>query len=371
MFLGMTCSSRLAWNVRTSTIEGQHPTKFSGARQSRRHGTKENGIDQLEVLAQNSGRMNVIHVACPRLDLADADIVRVSLAQSSWEALYARGVRRFHVDERALGRVFEDGAHRGLVYLKDILEAATAASGEGDLVYYTNDDVLLHPGIVPVLKQAAEPGFAHAYRCCLKYGREWWSILDCNICDADEASGTRNEMPLTPSLSPSSEEALPQKDGERVSGSCVATNPDVEGRLSRTSLRTGPRVNQPSGAWRVGSGRDLFAFKGDILREVLCCIPDFVVGAYCWDWFLVLLCHVLAGKPVDGEMARRVKNRTGYSLKESWLSSRLTGLIPAGYVFHIDHEPLWERAENVNELPSQKHNLERARQGLLALGVVE
>jgi hypothetical protein len=204
-----------------------------------------------------------------------------------------------------MGRIFVDGRHRELVFLKDILGEAALRASCNDLVVFTNDDALLHPSIIPVLQKAAALGFAHALRCGLKDESEWRRVL------------------------------------------------------------LGGRV------WTVGRGRDLFVFKADFLNALLPDFPDFLVGAHLWDLYLATHCHFLTGRPVDTSTARSVRRATGLTLKDSSVSTSLVGAIPPGHVFHIDHTAFWEQGSNLYELPSQKHNLRVAREGLMSMGALQ
>ena len=86
-------------------------------------------------------------------------------AWQSWDLLYDQGVVPCHYwkyerDARGIGD------KRALPYLKDVLKFAMNQAGDDDIIFWTNDDVVLHPDLPAVLKiHVAVYGACSSQRC--------------------------------------------------------------------------------------------------------------------------------------------------------------------------------------------------------------
>lgn len=72
-------------------------------------------------------------------------------AWASWDQIYAQGVVPVHVWEypRTAKSI---GDHRALPFLKDVLSVALNQACDEDIVFFTNDDVVLHSGLPEMLQ---------------------------------------------------------------------------------------------------------------------------------------------------------------------------------------------------------------------------
>lgn len=116
-------------------------------------------------------------------------------------------------------------------------------------------------------------------------------------------------------------------------------------KLNHVPIVTGARsdvdnVSSPTD-FRRHLGRDFVAFRGDWLRKNINLIPDFIVGASEWD----LVVAAMARKHCGIEM---ICDNIGVVFPECE--------IPFKLITHEPHDAVWQRAENVNTSPSQKHN---------------
>jgi len=83
----------------------------------------------------------------------------------------------------------------------------------------------------------------------------------------------------------------------------------------------------------VYPGIDLFAFTAGWWNIAGCYMPDMVLGAEAWDLCMMHLMQRDGRNPV----------------------------VMNGVIYHEAHDSVWCRPENIGTLPSQIHNLERAR----------
>jgi hypothetical protein len=89
-----------------------------------------------------------IYHAVERHEGGDA---RVQAAQASWDTLYENGVIPCHY-WRYERTALEIGDHRALPFLKDVLKSAMDQAGDDDIIFWTNDDNLLHPQLPEILR---------------------------------------------------------------------------------------------------------------------------------------------------------------------------------------------------------------------------
>ena len=92
-------------------------------------------------------------------------------AWKSWDQLYSSGVIPCHYwqYERNASAI---GDRRGLPFLKDVLQFAMNQAADDDIIFFTNDDVILHPELASVLlAHVAIFSACSAQRCDFKPGR--------------------------------------------------------------------------------------------------------------------------------------------------------------------------------------------------------
>jgi len=92
-------------------------------------------------------------------------------------------------------------------------------------------------------------------------------------------------------------------------------------------------------------GRDVFVFRADWLRDHMPEIPDFLLGAPCFDLVLAALIRKARGIP---------------SNKENLHHDIFPCEMPAGLVLHEPHESSWAGA-NEHTLPANEWNRRLAR----------
>lgn len=91
-----------------------------------------------------------------------SETVRKAQAQKSWEPLYAQGVIRCCLEEEHYPRTARDiGEKRKLPYLKDVLNLAMKQAQPDDIIFFTNDDIVLHPELPELLRF-----HVGVYECC-------------------------------------------------------------------------------------------------------------------------------------------------------------------------------------------------------------
>jgi hypothetical protein len=150
---------------------------------------------------------------------------RKEYARQTWDTLYAdHGVIPCHLWNYPR-TALDIGDTRALPYLKDVLSFAMQQAGEDDIIFFTNDDNMLHPDL---------PGF-------LKFHVSVYGAVAMRRCEFQ-----RPPPPLTP-------------------------------REHWVRLHTNH------------CGRDLFAFQCGWLRERFDSIPDFILGAPEWDFAISCL----------------------------------------------------------------------------------
>lgn len=114
------------------------------------------------------------------------------------------------------------------------------------------------------------------------------------------------------------------------------------------SVVNGARIGRPD------CGRDLFAYRARFLRSILDEIPDFVLGAYLWDWCLAADMQFRSGGVSDIVMSH------GGSVGGGVYPEVIVGAefeMPLGFVCHVRHTPHWNAsAEHLSRLPSQVYN---------------
>lgn len=133
--------------------------------------------------------------------------------------------------EKYLRTAKDIGDRRDLPYLKDVLSNALASASDGDIVVFTNDDIILHPD------------------CAVELER----LMSKVTC----ASSRRIDL-KDPFDSSRSREDYAKLDNRHV-------------------------------------GRDLFAFRADWLRDHISEIPDFILGASAWDLCLAAMVRNYGG----------------------------------------------------------------------------
>lgn len=178
-----------------------------------------------------TSQAKLIHVVERHVD--DDAYPRVMGAFDSWLPLYKSGsVRPVHVwhPERNSAAV---GDHRQLPYLKDILVEGLTVAQDHDWIVLTNDDTVLHPGIVQALHAVnGQMGAVSSFRINFQ-------------------AGTKPNLAETP-------DALAAK-------------------------------------FKSDLGRDMFAFRPEWLRSQWAAIPDFFLGEQEWDIVMTLLIRESVG----------------------------------------------------------------------------
>lgn len=176
----------------------------------------------------------LIHVVCPRETVPAKDRVRIALAEESWANL--KGVTQVRAEEHKLPRFFHNG--KGMLpFLKDILQIGLDESNAqpDDTLFFTNDDILLHPGLPWALDRYlthTRRGFCVGARCRLDLPQQWYEVLKGN------------------------------------------------------------------GDKKIDGGRDLLAFSARWLRSNWDKIPDFVIGSVDWDVHMALMMQVEIGMDI-------------------------------------------------------------------------
>lgn len=151
--------------------------------------------------------------------------VRTIRAQRTWDKIYEQGVVPVHLWEypRSAKQI---GDKRDLPYLKDVLKPALDRATDEDIIFFTNDDIMIHPDLPEELKfHVGLFGVGMSTRC-------------------DWKGGARSPK----------------------------ETPDMWVR-----------------AGTPHSGRDLFAFTGGWLRAHWEDIPDAILGASDWDYCMAFL----------------------------------------------------------------------------------
>lgn len=95
---------------------------------------------------------NLIHAVERHESRGASEQKRKEAAQKSWDVLYTEhGVTPAHYwnYERTAMSI---GDVRSLPYLKDVLKAAMNQAADNDIIFWTNDDIWLHPDIAELLK---------------------------------------------------------------------------------------------------------------------------------------------------------------------------------------------------------------------------
>ena len=178
---------------------------------------------------------------------------RKDAAWRSWDTLYEQGVTPCHYwkhqrDARAIGD------KRSLPYLKDVLGMAMQRADAEDVICFTNDDVVLHPKLIPHLR-------AH--------------VAIFEACSAQRCDFANGDMP---------------------------------------SLNESPDVFAEKGARHMG--RDLFAFTKSWLEQHWSDIGDFILGASDWDLALAELIRldhgIVSTRPSIEEIIHPAELRRGY-----------------------------------------------------------
>jgi hypothetical protein len=159
---------------------------------------------------------------------------RVQQAQATWVDLYKAGaVVPMHVWESRRSSE-QMGDARRLPFLKDVLLAGLNSGGKHDFVMWTNDDTILHPGIVKhLIAVLIEKPAVSSFRINFEKG---------SIPPLDRPPGELLDM--SHNLNPPGDEDL---------------------------------------------GRDLFAFRKDWLRDHWHTIPDFLLGELEFDLVLAYM----------------------------------------------------------------------------------
>ena len=160
---------------------------------------------------------------------------RKERAWKSWDTLYQNGVIPCHYwnYKRDATNI---GDPRKLPYLKDVLQFAMDQAQNEDIVVLTNDDLLLHPGIIQVLL---------------------WHVS--------------------------------------IFSACSSRRLDLKRPIE--NLNETPKILLPLGKHHVG--RDLFAFKKSWLIQYWDQIGDFILGASDWDLALTCLIRLHHGMISD------------------------------------------------------------------------
>lgn len=84
-------------------------------------------------------------------DRGEAESRRKKVARDSWQTLYSRGMVPCPYSEYK--RTARDiGDARDLPFLKDVLEPALAQANPDDCIVWTNDDIILHPELLDILR---------------------------------------------------------------------------------------------------------------------------------------------------------------------------------------------------------------------------
>lgn len=197
------------------------------------------------------------------------DETRIENAFKSWAYHYERGVIPCHVWEPPRSAARTIGDPRDLPYLKDILaEGLKLATAPDDVLFFTNDDTVLHHDIIPAI-----------------------SVMLKNV-DALSSFRMNFEHENMPALDTPTEKV--RQWGE----ACL--------------------------------GRDLFAFRAQWLRLNWDAIPDFILGDMEWDLVLALMVRMAAGvatKPDNFVIQQpRCELDRGYVIHENhtrhWMSDR-------------------------------------------------
>lgn len=197
-------------------------------------------------------------------------------AWQSWDRLYADGVVPCHLKQYPRN-ARAIGDRRELSYLKDVLKVAMDQSGDADVIMFTNDDVGLHPDL-PELLLFHVP----IYGACASFR--------CEFNARVTFEGKTPEMIATGSKR------------------CI--------------------------------GQDLFAFTKAWLTEHWERIPDFILGASAWDWWMTCF----------------IRKEKGITATRSNIESPIwPAEIPLGYVAHQRHKPLWNTPQYSNS-PAEQHN---------------
>lgn len=90
------------------------------------------------------------------------EATRKAQAQKSWEPIYAQGVIRCCLEEANYPRTAREiGEKRKLPYLKDVLALAMKQAQPDDIIFFTNDDIVLHPELPDLLRF-----HVGVYECC-------------------------------------------------------------------------------------------------------------------------------------------------------------------------------------------------------------
>ena len=183
----------------------------------------------------------ILHVVSRREIKDEETKSRCSRAFESWSVLYSLGgVVPVHVwennrDARSIGST------RDLPFLKDVLQCALdKAESPYDVVFFTNDDNILHPLVVREVR-----------RHCELYNTGSLRRVDIDSKDA--------------------------------------------------GLRMPPLSHPPVAFLNLGRphvGRDGFVFNAGWLKDNLQLIPDFLLGAWGWDVAVSILVRLVAGQKV-------------------------------------------------------------------------
>lgn len=213
-------------------------------------------------------------------------------ASASWEALYSTGrmiPAHFWVNRPGVRLADKTiGDPRPLPYLKDELwHGVTVAKNPDDIIAWTNDDTILHPGILDKIEEMAKHTVFSSHRV---------------------------------------EIMLP--------------NPEGYSQLTPESLSKFRVEHQ---------GRDAFFFTRRWLVTNFMSIPDFIHGASEWDLCLATAIRIEHKLPT----ALSTLDKQYYPCD-----------MPLGYVIHEYHESSWR--DGWHRHPSEKHNVELARNWLLA-----
>lgn len=182
--------------------------------------------NSVRMLPEQAPSRRLFHVVERHAEKKPSEANRKGIAQRSWEALKDKGVTGLALVDYARN-ASQIGDPRALPYLKDVLQLGLDAANPEDIIFWTNDDNVLHPDLPEILR----------YHCSI------WGAVCSQRCEFKGA-------PMPPLTRPHTEFAA-----------------------------TG----------RSHMGRDLFAFTKAWLMEHWDEIPDFILGASDFDLCLAMI----------------------------------------------------------------------------------
>lgn len=190
---------------------------------------------------------------------------RREIVWQSWNNLYSQGtVKPVPLSMPYLRDSRKIGGKRSLPYVKDVLENGLTCARDNDVIMFTNDDIILHRRLPELVFDALE-----RWPAVSSHRAEYGAIIGAHLV----------------------------KDDPAVFKSAVPH-----------------------------PGRDVFAFRAGWLRTHLHEIPDYLVGAPCWDTAMAAYIRHAAGFPG----INRTKN-----------SQCIDAELPFGFCAHIMHHAAW------------------------------